>query len=323
MTHPDRVGTQGGGTPRPDQISPQVPGVIADTALADPRTLTAINCDVSTLAGEAERRAGLLLAVSVDQNGVAHCIDSTSGAEAILASVAIDSKKTASLVPFELGENQALKFPVSAETPTRFGFFVGHTGEQAVSMAFRMGLYPGLPLVTETVTDKRNREVYVGVRGIKPDEKDEHVWAEQVGLFTKLGFKPERSRGVFNRFHRPNSYTDNWKNYPLVALPDQMLDLLNHYDPTQLKIDTFQLLYYATRDVTRVPDYFPGAESSDYLSFGGFRGATRGGGQPQLYSLGVKGVGVGFGEAVSTQAQVTGMRIESLAGAFEVVVTPK
>lgn len=213
-----------------------------------------------------------------------------------------------------------MQFPVSAEAPTRFGFFVGHIGEQAVSMAFRMGLYPGLPLVTETRTDAQNREVYIGVRGIKPDEKDEQLWAEQIKAFTKLGFNPVRSRGVFNRFHRPNPYTNDWKNYPLVALPDQMLDLLNHYDPTQVKINTFQMLYYATRDVVSRP-ISPQAGLDDYLSLGAFRGATRGGGG-QMYSLGMKGIGVGFGEAVTAKAQVTGMEIDSLIGALEVVVTP-
>lgn len=324
MTQPggtERAAEAGSGQPQPLSV-PGLEGI--EAAFTDLNTLTAVNCDTRTFAGEAEKRAAFLLSVSVDENGIAHCLDKQSGVETLLAAIAVDAQKTATLVPLELGPNQTLQLPVSADVPTRFGFLAGHLASRDVSLAFRMGLYPGLPLVTETRTDTQNREIYVGLRGIKPDEIDEQSWAEQVEAFTRLGFNPQKSRGVFDRFHRPNQDTDAWKAYPLVALPNQILDLLSHYDATQVKIDTFQMLFYGTRNSLVHPGRRPISDFYDQLygnSGGSYMGATRGGGE-QL-TLGTKGLGIGFGEAVPTRAQVSGVDVESVVGAFEVIVVPK
>lgn len=164
-----------------EPLSPgSTPGILGHDPIAEPQIsdepvniLPRVNSTVNSVFGEAEKRLTLLSSVSVDEKGVAHCVDSETGTETLLAAVMIDSQKTATLAPVMKSATGELLLPVPPSSPTRFGFFIGQIASSDLSAAFRIGIYPGNPLVTEAQTDDSNREIFIGLRGFKPDEIDE------------------------------------------------------------------------------------------------------------------------------------------------------
>lgn len=322
MAQPDRLDIKSGAqkdiqAPQTEETTqpPLKPALSGDS----PSVLPRVDHRLFSVMGEAEQRLALLKAVTIEKNGIARTVNADSGVETMLAAVTVDSQKTATLVTFTRGEDGELLLPVKPYD--RFGFFVGHKATGDVSGALRIGLYPGTPLVTQAVSDIENQEIFTGLRGIKEAEADERKWAEEVGLFSDLGFDPTKSRGVFNKFHRPNRTSETWQASPLVALPDGQLDLLAHFDPTKVRINEFQTLLYGTQDVVADPyaGLFPGL-GDGYL---GLRGSFRGGdtlGGLNSFEGGMRGVGVGFGKAESVTARTTSIKVNSLEGAFQVVV---
>lgn len=317
------------GSPKED-ILPDLPAQVVkpvpDTKPAIPTTLPLIDYRLISVPAEAERRLRLLSRVTVDANGVAHGTDDRSSTETLLIAVRINDNKDASLVPF-VADQEQLRLMLPSDRPSRIGFFVGYSSSQEVSAVLRMGLYPGVPLTTQAIADDRTAEVMYGLGGIKANEADEQRWALQVGLYSLLGFDPTHARGMLNKNHRPNPTSDTWKESPLIIMPDEILDMVSHYDPNDVKKDEFQVQFYGIKPVPTLPQFpnairYPGDTLQDYL------GTTRGGGETLSYklpTLGVertKGLGIGFGEAVNRSAQTRGTTIDSLRGAFKIVVTP-
>lgn len=324
---PTRV-LQPGGLLFKFQIAPQLP----DTRPAIPTTLPLVDYKLISVPAEAERRAHLLSRVTVDAHGIAHTTDDRSPTETLLAAVRIDDSKNATLIQF-LADQEQLRLVLPSDRPSRIGFFVGYFSSQEVSAVLRMGLYPGVPLTTQAVADDRTAEVMYGLGGIKSSEIDEQQWAEQVGLYSSLGFDPTRVRGLFNKNHRPNPASDIWQESPLLILPDELLAMVRHYDPNTVKKDEFQVQFYGVSPVPKLPQ-FPNAlhYQGDPLQRG-YLGTTRGGGgtfsyrgEPRLQELGIeptKGLGIGFGEAVKRTAQTRPTDIDSLRGSFKIIVTPQ
>jgi len=269
----------------------------------NPSILPLVDYRLISIPAEAERRAALLSRVTVNDKGVARCADDRSTTETLLAAVRVGDNKNATIVPLVVGKDQ-LRLVLPTDRSSRIGFFVGYSSLQEVSAVLRMGLYPGVPLTTQTVSDEKTAEVMYGLGGIKPNEADELKWAEQIGLYSSLGFDPRQSRGMFNRSHRPNPGSDIWQESPLIILPDKLLDMVRHYDPNDVKKDEFQVQFY-------------GIKPASPLNFG-LAGPPRGGG-----GMGTKGLGIGFGDGVSRNAQTRGTNIDSLRGAFQIIVTPQ
>lgn len=298
---------------------------LPDTA---PLTLPLVDCRLISVPAEAERRANLLSRVRVDANGVAHSIDDRSTTETLLAAVRINDKKDATLIPL-VADQEQLRLVLPSDRPSRIGFFVGYSSSQEVSAVLRMGLYPGVPLTTQGVTDDRTEEVMYGLGGIKPAEADERKWAGQAGLYSTLGFDPTHARGMFNKNHRPNPASDNWRESPLIIVPDELLGMVRHYDPNEVKKDEFQVLFYGIRPAPTVPQFPNVLHYPEDTLRGGYLGTTRGGRETFSYglpTLGVeptKGLGIGFGEAVNRTAQTRATKIDSLRGVFKIIVTPQ
>jgi len=278
----------------------EVPRVEVET---NPSILPLVDYRLMSIPAEAERRAALLSRVTVNDKGVARCADDRSTTETLLAAVRIDDNKDATMVPV-LKDKDQLRLYLPSDLPSRIGFFVGYSSLQEVSAVLRMGLYPGVPLTTQTVSDEKTAEVMYDIGGIKPNEADELKWAEQIGLYSSLGFDPIKSRGMFNRSHRPNPESDIWKESPLIILPDELLDMVRHYDPNDVKKDEFQVQFY-------------GIKPASPVNFG-LAGPPRGGG-----GMGTRGLGIGFGDPVSRTAQTRGTNIDFLRGAFQIIVTPQ
>lgn len=295
-------------------LQPRVATSVPDTKPAIPTTLPLVDYRLISVPAEAERRAHLLSRVTVDANGVAHCLDDRSVTETLLAAVRVDDNKDASLVPFVTDQDQ-LRLILPSDRLSRIGFFVGYASSQEISAVLRMGLYPGIPLTTQAVTDAKTAEVMYGLGAIKAAETDELKWAEQVGLYLTLGFDPTHARGIFNKNHRPNPATDSWQESPLIILPDDLLNMFNHYNPEDVKKDNFQIQFYGVRPVPTLPiDLFDTRGVGETLSFGG---GMKGFGEP------TRGLGIGFGKAVSRIAQTRATNIDSLRGAFQIIVTPQ
>lgn len=293
-----------------------------------PGVLPLVNYDLIHVAAEAEARERLLKCVAVDTNGVASLRNTLSGIETMMVAVRIDDEQNATVIHLVGEEDGVLHLPLPADKPSRIGFFVGYRAtNQSLAATIRNGLYPGVPLVTQAQSDARNREIMIGIGGIKPSEEDHLKWAGQIDL-ENLGFDQRRLRGVFGKYHRPNQYSDQWQEKPFVMRTDDLADILPGYDPNSVRTNEFQMLFYYTREVmeARPSSAYRMPAIDDIL--GQTRGFTRGGGQTlsfgggHLQELSVKGLGLGFGEAVERHAQTTGVRIESLEGAFRIVAIP-
>lgn len=312
-------------------LSHQVATPLPD--VTPPITLPLVDYKLISVPAEAERRANLLSRVTVDNNGVAHCTDDRSATETLLAAVRISDSKDATLTPLVAGSDQLHLF-LPSDRPSRIGFFVSYISLQETAAVLRMGLYPGVPLTTQTVADNRTAEVMYGLGGIKGSETDEQRWAEQIGLYSALNFAPRYSRGMFDKHHRPHPASDRWQVSPLIILPDEILDMLRGYDPKDVKKDEFQIQFFGIKpvpvllespDPLRYP--FGTRGGGDTLSFGrGMKGFE----DLRFTTLGVetegeptRGLGIRFGEAVIRTAQTRGTDTDSLRGAFKIIVTPQ
>lgn len=283
---------------------------------SNPKVLPLVDYTLISVAAEAEKREKLLEAVTVDEIGAAHCINNVSGAETLLVAVRIDDNKKASRIPL-IKKGNFLSLELPTDIPSRIGFFVGYRKDgKQITGVLRTGLYPGVPLTTQTLNDNRNGEVMYGLQGIKPGEKDELQWAEQIELFSGLDFNPARSRGIFNKNHRPNPATDNWQESPLVIVPGKHDDLVRHFDRDEVRGDELQVLFYGERPVSQPDPYVN-------LSYGQSDTLLSGGNMRSMETTRGLGLGLGFGDAASRQAQTQRTEIDSLQGAFHIVISPQ
>lgn len=275
-----------------------------------------------SVTGEEETRKGLLEAVTVDERGVARN-RSAGGVETLLVAVRVNDSQEASVVPFELARDldggQIVQLALPADTPSRVGFFLGWADSvEELSAVTRAGLYPGTPLITQGSGEySPAQEVMLGLRGIKGTEEQERTWADQVGLFTELGFDQGRSRGFFDRASRPDAYTTSWELQPLLMVPRANDADYEHLDRQAVEGSNLQFMYYSTAPQPEVPyidTAFRGGFGGDNLTFGGAtRGATKGGGD----------LGLAFGRSRLQTGSTTAIDIKSLEGAFRVVATPQ
>lgn len=311
----DNVDRKQVGTPFP------LPDIGASTGPAFPLT----NYNLIHVAAEAEAREALLASVLVDEKGVAHARRGVQSIETLLVAVRIDDEQSASVLPLELVEGgSTLRLALSADKPTRFGFFVGHGSiVNDIAAVFRNGLYPGVPLVSESRTDSRDQEILIEVGGIKSTEADHLKWAEQVGL-SGLGLESAKRRGFFGKSHRANPNSDVWQERPLALRPEELADMLPGYNPSQVRTNEFQVLFYETRpavshiDLSRFLVATRGDENT--LSYGGGHLYLSSDSKEMAPS---RGLGLGFGEPVTKRASTTGVDLVSLAGAFRIVAVPQ
>ena len=122
---------------------------------------------------------------------------------------------------------------------------------------------------------------------------------------------------MFDRHHRPDPTSDNWQVSPLVIVPTEIFDMVKHYSPDDVKKDEFQVQFYGIKPA--LPQ-FP--NPINYPDDGAMRRLLssermRGGDTLSM------GLGIGFGEAVNRTAQTRGTNIDSLQGAFKVIVVPQ
>lgn len=311
------TGDQGNILGREDATPPSLATPQTDIkAAVNANALPLVDYDLIHVPAEAEAREALLANISVDERGVAHC-SGERGTQTLLVAVRIDDEQNASVVPLVQTEEGTLQLQLPSDRPSRIGFFVGFSADTTLSAVLRNGLYPGIPLTTQSRDDSRTGEVMYGLGGIKPDEVDQRRWGEQIDL-EGFGFNPNSSRGLFNKNHRPNPTSNTWQESPLVILPDDQADMLPGFDRARVRTNEFQVLLYETQDVKPQPAFNP----SDFLGYRGgretlsFGGALRGlGGQ-------TRGLGLNFGNAVNREAQTTGIKVNSLQGAFRIVAVP-
>lgn len=295
------------------------PAVDASAAIR-PNVLPLVDYELIHVPAEAEAREALLETVSVDENGVAHCIGEKEGVETMVVAVRIGDEQNASVVPLVQAEDGVLQLQLPSDKPSRIGFFVGYSADSTLSGVLRNGLYPGIPLTIQSRDDSKTGEVMYGLGGMKPDEVDQRKWAEQIDLH-KLGFDPDTCGGMFNKNHRPNPTSDTWHESPLVILPDDQAEMLPGFDRARVRTNEFQILFYKTHEVEPLPAFNlhdlgnRGGHRQDTLSYEG-----------RLSTLGLggktKGLGLGFGNAVNREAQTRGIKVESLQGAFRIRAVP-
>lgn len=292
---------------KPDVVPLEIPVDADSVASVRPGVLLLVNYNLIHVAAEAEARERLLRCVTVDTNGVASLRNTLSGVETLMVVVRVDDEQNATVVNLVREEDDALSLPLPADSPSRIGFFVGYRASvQTLAAAIRNGLYPGVPLVTEALGDARNQELMIGIGGMKDLETDHIKWARQIGL-EKLGFDPTKLRGVFGKYHRPNRYSSQWQEKPFVVRPDDLADILPGYDPNSVRTNEFQMLFYDAREVKeRRPSTAYRVPSTENVL-----GQSKG------------DLGLGFGQAVERQAETTGVRIESLEGAFRIIAVPR
>lgn len=313
MTQPDKVDQRLGQAPATLKL-PNIGAALGENVIPT------LPVDLHFVAGEAERRAALLTSVTVDKRGIAHCVSPDSSTSSHLAVVLLDAQRPAALARLQVVDEQTVGLIFPERKPVRIGFFLGHTSDSEISAAFRMGLYPGQPLVTEALTDENNQEVHINVANIKLGETQEQAAADALNLFGELGFIRGKTRGVFYRFHRPNRYLDTWKSWDLVVFPDEQIGTVRHFSSAQVRNNTFQTLFYSCQKQPDLDELLPTSRGNSY------RGLYLGGEEPtKSYTLGLptrglKGAQVGFGREATSQAKVTGMRINELLGAFQVAI---
>lgn len=217
---------------------------------------------------ELAQRKVFLGKVTVNDQGIAHCINSLNSLGRIdtaLAAVRIDDNKDASLVPFDQAEDGALQLTFPAENMiSRIGFFIGASRHNLMA-TLRLGTYPGEPLTVEVSRNKKAREIPYGLKGLsKGSEKDEIRWAEQIGL-KDLGFKKIRTRGIFNKSEKPQR-SNHWKDSPLLVVQEDLEDFILHPDPDKIKLDEYQLLVYSAMLSTNLRARTRGAGTGWYTN---------------------------------------------------------
>lgn len=265
--------------------------------------------DLIAARDEEAQREYLLGRVTVDEHGIARSNNPTSKVTTSLVAVRIQGND-ATIIPLELDGNDLVMY-LPENTGSQIGFFVGHDGVTDMAAVLRQGEYPGIPLTTETRDADRQKEVMIGMGGIKVDEPDEARWAEQIALYD-LGFNRYKTRGVFSKSHRPDRYTSTWANQRLLVLPENMRDLADHFDSFEVKENALQIMTYSTQPVREMPIFNPpDTYGRGYESLGGTR------------SPATKGLGVGFGNKYTQQASTTGIELKGLASAFQIKVAPR
>lgn len=271
-----------------------------------------------SVANESSARQNLLSSQSIDEMGVAHEVNSVTGTETMLTAISIDAQRTVTLLHFRPGEAGELILPVKLYQ--RLGFFVGHRSGMNIDAAFRMGSYPGIPLVTEGVNDSLQKEVFLHVGSVRSAEGKN--FSETIDLFGRLGFHKDKTVGIFNRLHRTNSKTDKWQERPLVALPKEKLDLLKHPDLGRVEVNELQLLLYdvekIVRELTSPRPPFRGSQNFRNPRLSWQLRVSR-----YTCSVPVKEkmeAGIGFGSAKEVILKTTGIKLKSLESAFRVVI---
>lgn len=265
--------------------------------------------DLIKTTDEEAQRDQLLKFVTVDEHGIARSTNLDSNVTISLVAVRIQNHD-ATVIPLELDE-QGLVMPLPGETGSQIGFFVGHDGYTEMAAVIRQGEYPGIPLVTQTVGNERQKEILTGMEGVKASEKDEARWAEQIGLYDSLGFDPYKTRGIFSKSHREDPNSTQWKSQRLVVVPDSMRDLVEHHDAFDVTKDSLQVMTYGIQPVQTIPQWRPAP-----YTFGGgfdtFGGATRS-----------EGLGIGFGNEFTQQARTERIELKGITSAFQTRVVPQ
>lgn len=183
---------------------------------------------------EDARRHTLLDAVTISDTGVAICPSIEANAEMHVAAVQVTADKTGLLLPCEQTRDGLTVRPHARDdVALRIGFFVGHTSDLEINTAVRVGPYPGEPLVT-TMAIAQQQEVMIGLHGIKAAEVQEQGWAEDIGLYDRLGFEPTHTRGIFTRARQRQKPNGRWYLAPIT---------LDH------PVSTFQILCYETQEI--------------------------------------------------------------------------
>lgn len=185
-------------------------------------------------------RADILARNHINDLGILQSTNTEGTQQMTVAAVQIDAKHHAHHLPFA-DTPEGYGFYPCGTNSLRIGLFIGHTTTKEVNAVVRLGAYPGEPLIT-TVQGIQHQEVMLGLHGIKDHEPDELLWAEQIGLFSGLGFDPTRSRGLFTTARQRNRSNGRWIQAPLT--------LTMRADNAKTSSHTFQILGYETEEFT-------------------------------------------------------------------------
>ena len=265
------------------------------------------------VAHEEEERSRLLQAVSITEQGVAVCEHPVSATVMKLVAVRVSDDGQAEHMPFE--EDQGtVRLGLPGDIPSQIGFFLGHTGSREVSGVFRVGSYPGEPLLTARKAEG-NQEVLVGMSGIKATELDDQLWADQIGLFETLDFDPRRTRGIFSKAHQALPGARTWDEQRIVVLPKAVNDLVEVVGP-DVRGDVYQVLGYEIAPPK--PRYPLLSTELDSISFAMRSGTTRG--APKSFGGELT---TGFGSEFETTVRLGAISVVGLQGAFEVNIAPE
>lgn len=276
-------------------------------------------------------RPNLIEKVSVDENGVAVSVNQKTGTTTRVAAVRIDDENHAFLVPLRL-DNGHLVMELPEGVPSQVGFFIGHDSPKDLSGALHVGEFPGIPMITQPGDDfdadeaikateepdddnddqkaeNVHDEVGLRLQGMKTDELDERMWAEHIGLFGKLGFENLKVRGAFTRSHLIDPLNHKWASQRLVIVPDEMRDLVEHFDAYYVKKDAVQILVYGPREKSAFDLLFERTqeERTPLTMRYPQRGETEGG-----------GMGVGFGNVFQQTARTSSANVGYLEAAFDI-----
>lgn len=273
---------------------------------------------VLTVVPDEERIRGRLLEeVQVRDDGVAVTTNPDSRIQMMVAAVVIgDSSEgsPATLVPLTLLENGKLELSLPDVTISKLGFFFGYNADNAseprgMAGVMRFGEYPGKPTITSE-GGNADKEILLGLGGIKDDELDEAQWADQIGLFRDLGFDPAHTRGQFD-FHRQIGGSDQWATRPLTVFAEGYDGIVEGLDTS-----TIQVLGYGTRTQNEFSSSLAQHRSTlgTPRAFGSF--ATRGGGNPRGQMM-----GLGLGAETTTTASTRPTAVATLEAAMQITVT--
>jgi hypothetical protein len=193
--------------------------------------------------GQDAKRTALLEHVTVTDEGIAVCQNRISGAVLKLAAVRLDDQDDATHVPIEQDEEE-FQFPLPGNVPSKIGFFICGIGRPGIklSAAIRIGTYPGVPTITGNLPFSHTRpprELLLQLGGIRPDERDNQKWADQIGI-EHLGFDPHHTRGFFHKRHMDEQHGGAWKRQSLIAQPEPTPDP----SPKRLNTNILQFLTY-------------------------------------------------------------------------------
>ena len=168
---------------------------------------------------ETQTRKRLLESLTIDANGVAFCLNDADRQDTMVAAVIVDGDGKANQIPLRLLETGTLLVELPDGQPTQIGFFVGRLGNKEMSAVLRTDSYPGVPVSTRLNQNQTTQEVLYTVSGIGPREKDERDWAQQIGLFDKLGFEPSKTRGFSKKSPQPNPKSSLREEQSLITKP--------------------------------------------------------------------------------------------------------